>query len=81
MSTEPIETEDEARALPGVRAVFAAARTRKLTDGNHEILCRAVASAGVEPGHYEHHALVWLAGCEPQIVAAIAAVIERAGRR
>ena len=80
----PLESGAEARALPAVKAAYAAARTSSRrgipAERNHAILCEALTDAGVELGHHDHRAVLWLAGWEPEIVAAVAGWIGRANR-
>ena len=80
--TGPFETEQQARQLPAVQAVYAAFRADpgvgKMTPQTHEMLLSACAAAGVELGAYDRHILAWLAGWEPQTVAVIAGLISRA---
>ena len=80
--TGPFGTEAEVRALPEVRAVYAAYRadpgTGQMGSSNHRLLCEALAAAGVELGAYDHRIALWLAGWEPQTVAVVTGWIERA---
>lgn len=46
---------------------------------NELALLEACAAAGVHLGAYDRRVLAWLAGWEPQTVAAIAGIILRAG--
>jgi hypothetical protein len=48
-------------------------------DGSHQLLCEALAVAGIELGAYDHRIVAWLAGWEPATVAVIAGWITRAG--
>jgi hypothetical protein len=78
----PFDTEAQARALPAVQAVYAAARESPrrgvLGEGNHRLLCEALDAAGVDLGGYDHTIALWLAGWEPQTVAVIAGWVGRA---
>jgi hypothetical protein len=78
----PFDTEDQARALPAVRAAYDAAhnspRRGVMTEHNHRMLCEAATAAGVELGAYDHRILQWLAGYEPQTCAVLAGIISRA---
>jgi hypothetical protein len=80
--TGPFETEQQARQLPAVQAVYEAFRADpglgKMTPQTHEMLIAACAAAGVELGAYDRHILAWLAGWEPQTCAVIAGLISRA---
>ena len=88
--TGPFETEQQARQLPAVQAVYAAFRADPgvgrmvltildpCSPQTHEMLLSACAAAGVELGAYDRHILAWLAGWEPQTVAVIAGLISRA---
>ena len=82
--TGPFETEEQARLLPAVRAVYAAFRsdpgTGKMTPHNHRMLCEALTEAGVELGVYDHKIMLWLAGWEPQTAAVIASWVQRASQ-
>jgi hypothetical protein len=75
----PFETEAEARAVPVVRAVYAAEPgTGQWRQLQHRMLCEAVSAAGVEVGAFDHRILVWLAGFEPETCAVVAGLISRA---
>jgi hypothetical protein len=76
----PFETESQALAAPAVRAVYRAyeAGTMSLHDGAADLLLSACERAGVTIGAYDRRILLWLAGFEPQAVAAVAGVIARA---
>jgi hypothetical protein len=76
----PFETEHQARQSPAVRVAYGmwSPGLGSLTGANHEMLCTACASAGVELGAYDHRILQWLAGFEPQTCAVIAGIISRA---
>jgi hypothetical protein len=78
----PLETEQQARELPGVRAIFAAfdrdPGPGKMAPHTHKMLISACAAAGVELGDYDRRILLWLSGWEPQTCAVIAGLISRA---
>ncbi len=80
----PFDTEQQARELPEVRAVYAAFRADpgvgKMGPSNHRLLCEALAAAGVELGAYDHRIALWLANWEPQTVAVIAGWVTRASQ-
>ena len=84
ISSQPVETEADARSLPAVRAVYAAFRsdsgTGKMAPHNHRLLCEALTAAGVELGGYDHRIAWWLAGWEPQTVAVVASWVQRASQ-
>jgi hypothetical protein len=79
----PVETERDALQLPQVQDIYDAARATRgrrsvMAECSHQMLCEALAAAGVELGAYDHRIVTWLAGYEPQAVAVIAGWIERA---
>jgi hypothetical protein len=75
----PFETADEARELPGVRAIYETMPPGgRLADGAHRLLCQALDAAGVSLGAYDHALTAWMAGFEPQVVAVIASWVARA---
>jgi hypothetical protein len=73
----PFETEQQARELPAVRAVYADG-AGKMTAHSLSMLLDALAEAGVYLGAYDHRIAEWLAGWEPQTVAVIAGWVQRA---
>jgi hypothetical protein len=81
-TTAPLETEDQARELPAVRAVYAAFRAGPgvghMAPHNERMLVAACYAAGVELGAYDRRILAWLAGWEPQTCAVVAGLITRA---
>jgi hypothetical protein len=81
----PVETEQEARELPGVRDVYDAARASGrrgvMAEASHELLCSALDAAGVDLGQFDHQIALWLANYEPATVAVIASWVTRAGAR
>ena len=78
----PLATEQQARELPAVQAVYAAFRADpgvgKMQPHNRQMLDAALTAAGVELGGYDHRIAEWLAQWEPQMVAVIAGWITRA---
>jgi hypothetical protein len=80
----PYETEDDARAVPAVRAIYDAmhASTRRGTGDElcHRLLDEACTEAEVELGAYDHRILLWLAQFEPQTCQVIAGIIRRAAQ-
>ena len=77
--TGPFSTEDQARDLPEVRAVYALPpRTGQWQAANRAMLTGALEAAGVELGAYDERIATWLAGWEPHTVAVIASWISRA---
>jgi hypothetical protein len=79
---DPLETEQQARELPAVQAIFAAFDRNpgagKMAPHTYRMLMSACVSAGVELGDYDRRILLWLAGFEPQACAVIAGLIGRA---
>jgi hypothetical protein len=77
-----LETEQQARELPAVRAVWAAFDADpgpgKLYPHNEAMLLQACAAAGVTLGAFDRRILGWLAGWEPTTCAVIAGLITRA---
>ena len=84
ISSQPVETEEQARLLPAVRAVYAAfdadPGTGKMAPHSHRLLCEALTAAGVELGGYDHRIAEWLSTWEPQTVAVIAGWVQRASQ-
>lgn len=82
--TTPIDTEQQVRELPEVRAVYAAfdadPGVGKMTPHNQRMLLDALAEAGVYLGAYDHRIVEWLAGWEPQTVATVAGWVTRASQ-
>ncbi len=80
----PFDTEQQARELPAVQAVYAAFRadpgTGKMQPHTQRLLLDALAAAGVYLGAYDHQIVLWLAQWEPQVCAVIAGWIERASQ-
>ena len=80
--TAPLETEQQARQLPEVRAIWEAVhatpRRGVLAEHCHKLLEDACTAAGVEIGAYDHRILIWLSGWEPQICAVVAGLVTRA---
>lgn len=80
--TGPFETEQQARELPAVRAVYEAFRADpgvgKMTPHNRRMLGRACEAAGVATGRYDDRIIEWLAGWEPQMCAVVAGLVTRA---
>jgi hypothetical protein len=78
----PFETEDQARELPAVRAVYEAFRadpgTGRMAPDCRSILDAACQAAGVDVGAYDDRILTWLSQWEPQMCAVIAGLITRA---
>ena len=65
----PFETEQQARDIPAVQAVYEAFRADpgvgKMTPHNLAMLEQACAAAGVDLGAFDRRVLVWLSGWEP----------------
>lgn len=82
MTTPPLESEDQARALAPVRDAYAAMAASRspgvMAAYNQAILLTVLQAEGVELGAYDRRQVEWLAGWEPQQIAAIAGWIERA---
>ena len=80
----PFDTEQQARELPEVRAVYAAFRADpgvgKMQPHEQRMLLDALAEAGVYLGDYDHRIVEWLANWEPQTVAVIASWVQRASQ-
>ena len=80
----PFETEQQARQLPAVRAVYDAfdrdPGVGKMAPHNLRLLLDALAQAGVYVGAYDIQIAQWVAGWEPQTVAVIAGWAQRAGQ-
>lgn len=80
----PLETEQQARELPAVRAVYEAfSRNRgvgRMVPHNREILASACEQAGVQVGAFDSMILGWLAGWNPSTCAVVAGLITRAAR-
>jgi hypothetical protein len=78
--TGPFASPEEARAAPEVRAVYERMRGPAGAAGPLKLamLTSACESAGVTLGAYDRRAVAWLAGWEPEIIAAIAGIIRRA---
>jgi hypothetical protein len=81
----PLETEQQARALPAVRAVYEAfdrdPGVGKMAPHNFLMLVNACEAAGVglgSPASYDRQILAWLAGWEPATCAVVAGLITRA---
>ncbi len=78
----PFETEDQARSLPAVRAVYTAfdldPGAGKMAPHNYRMLAQAAEAAGVELGAYDDRILHWLAGWEPTTCAVLAGIVGRA---
>ena len=77
MSTPPLETEADARALPAVAAVHAVGGhdstwSHRRAEAEREVLRAPLREAGVIPGAYEGRFLDWLAGFEPVLCGAAA---------
>ena len=77
--TGPFDTEQQASALPEVRAITALPPgTGQWKAASRGMLTEALAAAGVELGAYDERIAAWLAGWEPHTVAVIASWITRA---
>lgn len=80
----PFETEQQARQLPAVRAVYDAfdrdPGVGKMAPHNLRLLLDALAQAGVYVGAYDIQIAQWVAGWEPQTVAVIAGWVQRASQ-
>ena len=70
------ETEQQAREIPAVRAVYdafaASPGAGRMTPHCHRILKDACSAAGVETGAYDDGILLWLAGWGPETCAVVA---------
>ena len=80
----PFDTEQQARELPEVRAVYAAFRADpgvgKMQPHEQRMLLDALAEAGVYLGAYDLRITEWLSTWEPQTVAVVAGWVQRAGQ-
>lgn len=77
----PLETRQQARELPAVRAVYDAMHAGQpgtARDLKVRLLGDACGAAGVDLGPYDDRILAWLAGWEPETCAVIAGLISRA---
>ena len=78
----PFETEQQARELPAVQAVYEAFAADpgagRMAPHNQRMLCEAALAARVELGAYDRRILLWLSGWEPETCAVIAGLITRA---
>lgn len=79
---QPVQTEEQARRLPAVRAVYTALEADpgpgKMTPHNRAILAAAFEAADVELGAYDRFIADWLAIWEPATCAVVAGWITRA---
>ena len=80
----PIESQEQARALPAVRAVYAAFDATpgegRMIAGNKRMILDACRAAGISLGAYDGRIIDWLGGWEPEVCAVVAGLITRAGR-
>ena len=80
----PLETAQQARELPAVRAIYdamhASHRRGVMGERGYRLLDQACQAAGVQVGAYDHEILVWLAGFEPETCAVVAGLITRASQ-
>jgi anti-sigma regulatory factor (Ser/Thr protein kinase) len=78
----PLETEQQARDLPYVRAIYAAEQADPdngtMAARGYELLTQACAEAGTELGAFDRAIVSWLSGLKPEAVAAIAGIFLRA---
>lgn len=78
----PYESEDDARMVPAVQAVYeafdASPGAGRMAPHNLAMLTAACEAAGIEMGAYDRRILAWLSGWEPQTCAVIAGIIRRA---
>ncbi|MHB1431499.1 MAG: hypothetical protein ACYCVZ_05215 [Streptosporangiaceae bacterium] len=80
--TGPFASEDQARELPEVRAIYALPPgSGQWQTASRDMLTGALEAAGVEMGAYDERIATWLAGWEPHVVAVIASWITRAAAR
>ncbi len=80
--TGPFDTEQQASALPEVRAITALPPgTGQWKAASRGMLTEALAAAGVELGVYDWRILSWLAGWEDATCAVVAGWITRAAAR
>lgn len=81
--TDPLETREDARALPAVAAVYATTAghdpgwRRRWDEAAREILYAPLREAGVTPGAFEARTLDWLAGFEQESSGAVANLFRR----
>jgi hypothetical protein len=78
---EPVETEQQARELPAVQAVYEALRAGQpgaARDLKVRLLEEACRAAGVDLGPYDDRILSWLAEWGPETCAVVAGLITRA---
>ncbi len=78
----PLKTEDQARRLPAVAAIYAAARESPrrgvMAEESLKFLLGALHDGGVAMGGYDGQIAGWLSQWEPQVVAAVAGWVLRA---
>jgi serine/threonine-protein kinase RsbW len=79
----PLDTEQQARELANVRAVYAATQADPgnsvMAGRGYELLTQACSDARAELGAFDRAVVSWLSGLKPEAVAAIAGIIQRAG--
>lgn len=77
---EPYETEDQARMIPAVRAVYEAYDHGHGTGdlSGAPLILAACEAAGVGLGAYDARIIAWLGNWEPAMCAVIAGLIVRA---
>ena len=78
--TGPYDTEREARAAAHAVVTPEPGWSILRKSGNHEVLARALADAGVELGAYDTRIAAWLSGWEDSVCAVVAGWIARAAR-
>lgn len=74
----PFETEDEARAVPAVRAIYEAYRAGRGLLDCAPLVRSGCEAAGVALGAYDERIVAWLGNWEPATCAVIAGLIRRA---
>jgi hypothetical protein len=80
----PLETAQQARELPQVRAIYDAMHASHRRGASDERCARlieqACRAAGVVLGAYDRRIIAWLSQWEPQTCAVVAGLIQRAYR-
>ena len=82
MTTEPFDTEAQARESAAMQQTYAAFRADpgmgRMAPHTSAMMVDACVMAGVELGAFDRRVLAWLSGWEPETAVAIAGLITRA---
>ena len=76
--TGPYDTEQQARAAAHAVVTPEPGWSILRKSGNHEVLARALADAGVDLGAYDTRIAAWLSGWEDSVCAVVAGWVTRA---